>query len=49
VQDATLEQLAVSAVAAREALPDMLAAAQKAGWNTADVPIRGGPCRLDIE
>ena len=49
VQDATLEQLAASAVAARDALPDMLSAATKAGWNTDDVPIRGGPCRLDLE
>ena len=49
VQDATVEQLATSAAAARDALPDMLSAAKQAGWNTDDVPIRGGACRLDIE
>lgn len=49
VQDATLEQLAASAAAARDALPDFLRQADASGWSVGDLPISAGPCRLGQE
>mmetsp|Transcript_2506 Transcript_2506/g.7550 ORF Transcript_2506/g.7550 Transcript_2506/m.7550 type:complete len:636 (-) Transcript_2506:730-2637(-) len=48
VATASLQQLASSLEAATSALPELLAGAQAARWNTNDMPIRIGPCRYDI-
>ena len=46
VRDASATQLAASAAAAAGALPNLLEAAEVAGWDARDMPIRAGAYRL---